>query len=204
MTYFPMYTNLTRQRVLILGGGIIASHKAKIMLNFDAEITAVSPRFCPEMENLSSVRRIYSVWNESFLQETDILICASSDHTVNLEAARAARSMRIPVNVVDNAQASSFIFPALIHEDDLVISISTSGASPSAAQWLKKKIRELVPSHFGPMLSDLKALRPEVLHRIPQESSRSRCFKELFNLYMEQKNPDRKSRETLIEKWEKS
>ncbi|MCF0261034.1 MAG: bifunctional precorrin-2 dehydrogenase/sirohydrochlorin ferrochelatase [Erysipelotrichaceae bacterium] len=203
MAYFPMYTNLTGKRILILGGGTIALHKAKILLDFGGSVTAVSPEFCPELKCLDSICRIESGWNKSYLQETDILICASSSHTVNLEAAKAAKEMRIPVNVVDNAQASTFIFPALIHEDDLVISISTSGASPSAAQWLKKRIGELIPSRFGNMLSSLKTLRPAVLQRIPRESSRSRCFKELFELYMKEEHPDQESVDSLIGKWEK-
>ncbi|MCF0114970.1 MAG: NAD(P)-dependent oxidoreductase, partial [Erysipelotrichaceae bacterium] len=43
MTYLPLFIDLTNNHLLIVGGGNIAYHKAKILLEFEGTITLIAP-----------------------------------------------------------------------------------------------------------------------------------------------------------------
>ena len=48
-------------------------------------------------------------------------------------------NQKIPVNVVDDPEHSSFIVPSLVDRGDLLLAISTSGQSPALARALRQK-----------------------------------------------------------------
>ena len=50
MALFPLFIELSGRRALIVGGGRLALHKARMLLPYGAELTAVAPEFCPELE----------------------------------------------------------------------------------------------------------------------------------------------------------
>ncbi|MFR3291033.1 MAG: bifunctional precorrin-2 dehydrogenase/sirohydrochlorin ferrochelatase [Lachnospiraceae bacterium] len=55
MAYFPLFVELQGRRALIVGGGRLALHKAEKLLPYGAELRAVAPEFCPELQALPGV-----------------------------------------------------------------------------------------------------------------------------------------------------
>ena len=53
MKYFPVFFDLTAQKVLVVGGGEVALRKLALLSRTGALVTVVSPSFCP---NLASSR----------------------------------------------------------------------------------------------------------------------------------------------------
>ena len=43
MALFPLFIELSDRRALIVGGGRLALHKARMLLPYGAELTAVAP-----------------------------------------------------------------------------------------------------------------------------------------------------------------
>ena len=76
------------------------------------------------------------------------IVSAAGDPLDTRVAARARRQ-RIPVNVVDRPELSTFIFPAIVDRGDVVVAISTGGASPLLASRLRELIEALLPSRIG-------------------------------------------------------
>ena len=75
----------------------------------------------------------------------EIVISATDDPAVNEAVASAARSLRIPVNVADNAALSSFIMPSVIDRPPMQIAISSGGNSPVLARKIRTMLETLVP-----------------------------------------------------------
>jgi siroheme synthase-like protein len=50
MAYFPFMVDIEDKKCLVVGGGNIALHKVKILLNFDVNILVVAEQICPELE----------------------------------------------------------------------------------------------------------------------------------------------------------
>ena len=66
-----------------------------------------------------------------------------------IEAQRAAKAAGVPVNVADRPALSDFIMPAIVDRDEVVVAISTGGASPTLATLLRGRIEAMLPERFG-------------------------------------------------------
>lgn len=181
MAYFPMFTDLEGKNVLIIGGGTVALRKCEKLKDYGARITVAAPEIMPELAKMSDAQ-LYAKFTPNMLAERDMVIAATNKRSVNAEAAKLCREQGIPINVVDDKELCSFIFPSLIKRGALSIGISTAGASPSAAVWIKERVTELLPENIEEILAYLEALRPEVAKRIVgEESARARVYKELLS-----------------------
>ena len=181
MPWFPMFVQLKGAEVLLVGGGTVALRKAEKLLPYGPQITVVAPDIIPELAALPGPTLCRRPFAESDLQEKLALVIAATDDTaLNRNIAALCREKRIPVNVVDDPEACGFLFPALVQRGRLSVGISTGGASPTAAVWLKERIESILPSHFGAALDRLEALRPALKAQIPDEHDRAARFRAAF------------------------
>ncbi|GLB28256.1 hypothetical protein LAD12857_01790 [Lacrimispora amygdalina] len=182
MAYFPFFVELEGKKCLIAGGGMVAYRKALVLKDFGPEITVVAVEMIPEMEQLASRCEKYMTlikrgFEDRDIQEADFVIAATSDEELNRHISVICRRRKIPVNVVDVQEECSFIFPALIKEEDIVVGISTGGSSPTIAQYLKKRFQEAIPSGFGMLASQLGTYRELVKEKVPSLAVRTEIFK---------------------------
>ena len=172
MAYFPFFMDIEGQRCLIVGGGIVACRKVEVLLDYGPEIVVVSP----EMTDRMVLCREYQ---EEDLDGVDFVVAATADEELNRRISLVCRERRIPVNVVDVREECSFIFPALIKDEDITVGISTGGSSPTIAQYLKAKFRAAIPEGFGRLAAELGTYRELVKERVPILSVRTAVFKEM-------------------------
>lgn len=266
MAYFPMFTDLCRKNILIVGGGDVALRKVKVLIPFAPHIFVIASHFkqgfqedvlsaitkysapvagCPKAERAAekpwsaklqghlekssapdecealfkgvspaavaaypgqgaedllsaelagrpgktitlpdykgTIHFLERAFRLDDLLDADVVIAASDDPTLHAEIAKACRQRRIPVNIVDNKQLSSFIFPSLVLDDPLCIGISSGGASPRAVQYLKERIGEQIPEHFAAMLQQLENWRIVIKANITDAHLREHIFSVLFS-----------------------
>src|SRR5204862_3054636 len=74
---------------------------------------------------------------------------ATGDLDTDTDAQRAARAAGVPVNVADRPALSDFILPAIVDRDEVVVAVSTGGASPTLATLLRGRIEAMLPAQFG-------------------------------------------------------
>lgn len=181
MSFFPFFQEIAGMRGFIIGGGRVAFRKAEKLLPYGPELVVIAPHILPEF------RKINVVLIERDFQEGDLakmpafVIAASDDKALNERIALLCRELDIPVNVVDQPECCTFLFPALVQRGDLSIGISTSGASPSAAIWLKEEIERLLPVHMEQSLRWLKERRIAVKAQAGEEVLRRQYLKQLFS-----------------------
>lgn len=179
MGYFPLFIDLHDKPCLIVGGGAVAARKAEKLLPYGPKLTLVAPEFHPDLCALPGVLRIERFFLPEDIAGQTLVIAATDDPAENRAIRSLCQARSIPVNVVDNKDLCTFLFPCLIKQGDLSIGISTGGASPSAAVWLKKQVEQLVPEGFDALLAWLEAQRPRIKAAIP-EAKRSAVFSGLF------------------------
>nr|WP_314461388.1 bifunctional precorrin-2 dehydrogenase/sirohydrochlorin ferrochelatase [uncultured Clostridium sp.] len=182
MAYFPFFVELEGKKCLIAGGGMVAYRKALVLKDFGPEITVVAMDMIPEMEQLAAqcdktMTLLKRGVEDKDIQEADLVIAATSDEKLNRHISVICRQQKIPVNVVDVQEECSFIFPALIKEEEIVVGISTGGSSPTIAQHLKKRFKEAIPSGFGMLSGQLGTYRELVKEKVPSLSVRTEIFK---------------------------
>ena len=188
MAYFPFFVSLEGRRGLIIGGGTVALRKAEQLLPFRPELTVVSETFLPAFSSLPGIRTISGSFREALLEGKSFVIAATNQPSVNREAAALCQTRGIPVNVVDDPEACTFYFPALICDGPLCIGISTGGTSPTAAAHLRRSLQAQLPPRLGEILDSLGALRPALRSVFPVEKRRA-LYAALFAACLEKGGP---------------
>ena len=184
MRYFPAFVNVTGQHVVVVGGGEKAAQKLRLLLKTEAAITVVAPEIADEVRELAAVSAKVTLVEEPFTPEhligARLVFVATDEAAFAAEAARAARERGIPVNVVDRPDLSSFIVPALVDRDPIVVAIGTEGASPILAQEIRGKLEAWLPAHFGRLGRAAARLRPKVQELIADFDIRRRLWNALL------------------------
>lgn len=182
MSYFPFFMEIGGAGCLVVGGGTVALRKAEKLLPFGARITAVAPSFCAGFEKLAGVRKITRAFLPGDVEGMLFVIGAADDAAVNAEVSRLCRERGIPVNIVDDREKCTFLFPALVKRGEFAVGISTGGNSPLAARYLREKIEESIPPRCGEAVALLGALRETVKENVPDSRERERVFRRLFEM----------------------
>jgi precorrin-2 dehydrogenase/sirohydrochlorin ferrochelatase len=163
MAYFPAFIKLDNLKVLIVGGGHIASEKLGHLLDFTTDITIISPVLNEEMKKyILNNNLIYKdkIYTKTDIKEFGIVIVAVDDIPLQEEIFTEAKSLpNCLVNSVDSTKYCDFIFPSYIKKDDLTIAVSTSGSSPAVAKYLRKYLQRLIPDSIGDFLKTMKQYR---------------------------------------------
>ncbi|MCI9482569.1 MAG: bifunctional precorrin-2 dehydrogenase/sirohydrochlorin ferrochelatase, partial [Oscillibacter sp.] len=180
MAYFPFFVELDGADGLITGGGTVALRKIEKLLPYGPRLTVAAPEIAPEMETIPGLTLLRQPFSPELLEGRRFVIAATDDPALNGEIAGLCRAKNIPVNAVDDKDACTFLFPALVKRDGLSIGISTSGASPSAAVYVKHQIADLLPERLGEILTWLEAQRETVKAALPDGPARPACFSRLF------------------------
>ena len=188
MGYFPFFMDLEGWEGLVAGGGTVALRKIEKLLPYGPRLTVAAPELLPEIENTPGLTLVRRVFTPSMLEGKRFVIAATDDPEANREIAVLCRERGVLVNAVDDKEQCTFLFPALLKRGELTLGVSTAGASPSAAAWVRRRAAEAVPENFGELLDGLAALRPTVRQRVP-EARRADVFARLLAVGLEEGFP---------------
>lgn len=181
MAYFPFFMDISGGDGLIVGGGRVALRKIEKLLPYEPRLTVCAKTFLPEIEAIPGLTLVQGPFVPTLIEGKLFVISATNDNELNSKIAALCREKRIPVNVVDDREKCTFLFPALVKRGPLSVGISTGGASPSGAVHWKREIDRLIPQDAGELLDYLDGLRETVKEAVPDEKRRSEVFAALFD-----------------------
>jgi uroporphyrin-III C-methyltransferase / precorrin-2 dehydrogenase / sirohydrochlorin ferrochelatase len=184
VNYFPVFFNLAGQKVLVVGGGDVALRKVALLERTGASITVIAPRIHAELMARAAAGALTLGIREFVPADLDgarLVIVATSRRAVNRWIATLSESRGIPVNVVDDREASRFIVPAIIDRDPVLVAISTGGASPVLARRLRERVEASIPKKIGDFALWLRALRRPAKRLLRSVAARRRFFEQLID-----------------------
>jgi len=165
MRYFPIFADLRGRRVLVVGGGEVAERKVRLLLSAGARVTVLAPQLTPGLEQQAVSDRL-AVVRQAFAGELpadlSLVIAATSDRDVNASIAAAAGARNLFVNVVDDAELSTFQVPAIVDRSPLVVAISSGGTAPVLARVVRERIESLLDTSYGRLASLLETWRDRI------------------------------------------
>jgi precorrin-2 dehydrogenase / sirohydrochlorin ferrochelatase len=156
---YPVMLDLTDIRILIVGGGVVASRKAKPLVECGARVNVISPAVSDEMRAVGVAEIIERAYQPGDGAGFQLIMTATDVRSVNALVAEEARAAGQWVNSADDPENCSFILPALIRRGPVTIAVSTGGASPSLAGWLRDRIGDSVGPEVGDAALELLAER---------------------------------------------
>jgi len=168
MRYYPLFTDLTNKRCLVVGAGVVGRRKIETLAACGAAEVLVLDMRAPDAE-LKDVLRHPAVtferraYRESDLDGRFLAIASTSDEELNWRISRACGERGILCNIVDQPEKCSFIVPALFMQGELTVAISTGGGSPALARKIREGLGEFLGTEYGAALTLMSRLRPMVL-----------------------------------------
>ena len=182
MGYFPFFMDISGKRCIIIGGGTVALRKIEKLLPFGPEITVIAPEIRSEISELSGVKTVRRCFEERDLEGVFMAVSASDSEELNARIFELCRAKNILVNTVDDRDKCGFIFPALVHKNDVTVGISTSGTSPLYARFLREQIESLLDEHYLSIGELLSRYRPIIRHDFETESARKKAAEALLEM----------------------
>jgi precorrin-2 dehydrogenase / sirohydrochlorin ferrochelatase len=155
--------DVSQRPIVIVGGGSVAARKAKGLLDAGAtHITVIAPEFCDSIP--TSVKRITASYTADHLTDAGLVFAATDDPDVNATVVRDAHQLGLLVNRADSTDddAGDFSTPAVLREEDLVVTVS-AGGSPTLAAALRDDLQAQLNPRWTKMASAMKVLRPRAL-----------------------------------------
>jgi siroheme synthase-like protein len=128
-----------------------------------------------------NLRLICRAFQDDDICGMDMVIAATDDESLNYHIFELCKQKRLPVNVVDRKDACSFIFPAMIQQKDMLVSVSTGGESPAGAAYVKRRIQEQLPGYYGDMIAALGRCRETVFAHVDAAQKRKEVFERLLS-----------------------
>ena len=184
MDYLPIAWRLRDQLALVVGGGEIALRKARLLARAGARLRVVAPEIESELRQLVAEQGgecLLQRYQTAHLDGVALAIGATDDNEVNRQLHADAVSRQLPVNVVDNPPLCTFIFPAIVDRDPLLISISSGGASPVLARWARSRIETLLPAGLGKLAELMGRFRKPLAEKLPQVGARRLFWESLLD-----------------------
>ena len=184
MDHLPIFINIRKKPCLVIGGGDIALRKINLLLKAQAKVDCLSPLFCKGIKNLSKDGHITLI-NKSFdqtdIKDYSIIIAATDDSSVNSSISAIAQVKKIPVNVVDSPELSSFIMPSIVDRSPLIIAVSSSGKAPVLSRIIRAKLETVIPSAYGILADIAGEYRQKVKDRFLTIRDRRVFWKAVFS-----------------------
>ena len=175
MDYLPIFIQLRGSPAVVVGGGNVALRKVDLLLKAGARVTVIAPRLHDELRALAERGQLDYValeFHPHHLDGTSLVIAATDSREVNAAVSNASKARRLPINVVDDPELSTFIFPAIIDRSPVVVAVGSSGNSPVLARRVRQQIEALLPARLGALARFVGDRRNEVKRALAPEQRR--------------------------------
>jgi precorrin-2 dehydrogenase/sirohydrochlorin ferrochelatase len=167
--YPILLVDLHHARCVVVGGGEVAARKVESLWAAGAQVSVISPHLHPVLESLATggVEVIRRAYQRGDLEGTFLAVAATDEPAVNEAVWEEARARGMLINVADDPEHCNFFVPAAVRQGDLVIAVSTGGASPALARCLRERLEvEFGPAH-APLMELAARLRERVKTTLP-------------------------------------
>lgn len=164
MGLYPVLLNMEQKTAAVVGGGEVALRKINDLLEAGARVRVISPRMHARIEDLARsrprevdlVRREY---REGDLDGALLAFAAADDTAVNRRVFEEAGRRGIFINAVDDPPNCTFYVPSSVRKGDLILAVSTGGASPAYAARLRRTLEGSLPGNIEAVLEAMREAR---------------------------------------------
>lgn len=150
--WFPLFVNLENKKVLVIGGGKVATKKIEKILEYGADITVVTENVVEEkllkLENVK-IENNQKIENdkdkiEKLVKGYFLVIAATDNEELNENIANVCDSNGILINNVSSKIKMNAMFGGIVKNSEFQIAISTSGKNCKRSRAMKSEIQKVL------------------------------------------------------------
>jgi uroporphyrin-III C-methyltransferase/precorrin-2 dehydrogenase/sirohydrochlorin ferrochelatase len=185
MRFLPVFLDLQSGPVVLVGSGELAQAKLRVLAAAGAQVRWYAAPGRHDVRDLEAtqaagVERAIDDPLTADLAGVVAVFCAGAGD-IGLAMSARAKSLGLPVNVMDDLAHSTFIFPAIVDRGDVVVAIGTGGASPVVARRVRERIEAVLPARIGELANFIGRFRKSVHERIPEFLLRRRFWEKVVD-----------------------
>jgi siroheme synthase-like protein len=159
---YPIVLRLQGKRCLVVGGGQVALRKVEGLVAAGARVTVVAPEVAEGLTRLAHdgvvtvERRAYRADD---VAGAWLVFAATDEPAVQQAVFDDAEQAGVWVNAADDPDRCAFFLPAVHRRDPVVVAVSTQGASPALAGWLRDRMAGALPIRLEALVAALREER---------------------------------------------
>ena len=168
---YPVSLVIAGQQCLVVGGGPVARRKVEGLCRGAAQVTVVAPEVDSGIDQIAVEHRVtveHRRYRPGEAANYRLVITATGIPDVDAAVAADAAAAGIWVNSADDPAHCTFLLPAVHRDGPVSVAVSTGGASPALASWLRRQIADVLGDRLGELAEVLADFR-----RTIQESGRT-------------------------------
>ncbi len=184
MDLLPLFHNLNGRRCVMVGGGSVALRKIRPLIEVGAKVEIIAPEINTAITDLAEKHSLclyQRKFNNADLEGAALVIAATDDKQLNKQVSEQAQKLNIPVNVVDQPELCSVVFPSIVDRSPVQIAISSGGTAPVLARMLRTRLESLIPSGYGFLAQLAGKFRQQVKEKITEPNSRKAFWEDVFS-----------------------
>ena len=179
----PLFVDCSARRIVIFGGGTVAARKAAYFSGH-AEVTVVSRSFVPAFDGLTITRQerdlaaATATELDPLINGAFLVIAAVSDPAINNRIGRLCKANGILFNNADG-EPGDVVLPAVTGGEHYTIAISTHGASPAVARFVREELEDEFPA-LDAMILLQERLRDALKKSEPEQRRRTVILRDVL------------------------
>jgi precorrin-2 dehydrogenase/sirohydrochlorin ferrochelatase len=151
---FPVNLNIEGRAVLVVGGGRIALRKTEQLVVCGADVTVVAPDIVAGFGGLP-VTCVHRGVEPGDIEGKWLVVTATGVREVDQMVHDVCTARRVWVNSADDPARCSFTLPAVVRRGDLMVTVSTAGASPAVSSYLRARLAEAIGPEWESVVREI-------------------------------------------------
>lgn len=143
LQFLPVSLNVTDKKILIIGGGKVATHKGTGMARFVSNVTVIAPEFSPEIKKLPFTF-IEKKYESSDLKGFFLVYACTANRELNARIKADCEEWGILASVCDAPLLCDFISPAIHQEGSISIAVGSNAQNVRQSVGIRNRISELI------------------------------------------------------------
>jgi len=178
MDFLPLFFDVKESSALVFGDTDSAARKVEVLLKAGCHVFLIAD----ELTN-SGLKKIISAKfehqttaDDALWQGVHLVVAATGDETSDARISKKSKALKLPVNVVNRVDLSSYIFPSIIDRSPVIAAVSSSGELPILTRIVRSRLEATIPHAFGRLALIAKRYRQQVKDSVSGINARRRFW----------------------------
>ena len=168
MMLYPVNLQIAGKLCLVIGGGKVGLRKIRTLLSCGARVMVISPEVVEGIALLATKGEIelqQRGYREGDLAGAFLAFAVTNNRRIQDQVATEARKNGVFLNIADEPTRCDFQVPAQVRRGELLLTVSTGGASPALAKLIREQLEEQFDGEYGKVISLFARIRDVIVDR---------------------------------------